>query len=159
MGVEGSQSTPGTTVLLSRLAKQLYRRCNEQQLGMHLRHLIALSYVRDHDGSPQQGLAEALCMDANNVVLLLNELEDLRYVARRRDPADRRRHLVDLTNAGRKALRAAERAQIDLEAEVLDALDAAERATLRELLARALYGSEPVATGDDTPLVPARAGG
>ena len=73
---------------------------------MHLRQLMALSYVRDHDGAPQQELAEALCMDANNVVLLLNELEDLGYVTRRRDPSDRRRHLVDLTPAGRKALAA-----------------------------------------------------
>ena len=67
----------GSMVLLTRLAKQVYRRSNEELLGMHLRHLVALSYVRDHDGAPQQELAEALCMDANNVVLLLNELEDL----------------------------------------------------------------------------------
>ena len=32
-------------------------------------------------------------MDANNVVLLLNELEQPGYVARLRDPDDRRRHL------------------------------------------------------------------
>ena len=63
--------------LLTRLAKQVYRRSNEELLGMHMRHLMALSYVRDHDGGPQQELAEALCMDANNVVLLLNELEEL----------------------------------------------------------------------------------
>ena len=50
--------------------------------------------MRDHDGCPQQELADALCMDANNVVLLLNELEELGYVARLRDPHDRRRHLV-----------------------------------------------------------------
>ena len=80
---------PGSMVLLTRLAKQVYRRSSEELLGMHLRLLMALSYVRDHDGTPQQELAEALCMDANNVVLLLNELEDLGYVARRRDPDDR----------------------------------------------------------------------
>ena len=57
---------------------------------MQLRHLVALSYMRDHDGCPQQELAEAFCMDANNVVLLLNELEELGYVsapARPRRPA------------------------------------------------------------------------
>ena len=79
-------------VLLTRLAKQVYRRSSEELLGMHLRLLMALSYVRDHDGCPQQELAEALCMDANNVVLLLNELEELGYVTRLRDPSDRRRH-------------------------------------------------------------------
>ena len=96
---KGSGCAPGSMVLMSRLAKQFYRRSDETQLGMHLRHLIALAYVRDHDGCPQQDLADAFCMDANNVVLLLNELEQLGYATRRRDPHDRRRHLVQLTGA------------------------------------------------------------
>jgi DNA-binding MarR family transcriptional regulator len=135
-------------VLLTRLAKQVYRRSDEELLGMHLRLLMALSYVRDHDGAPQQELAEALCMDANNVVLLLNELEDLGHVTRRRDPVDRRRHLVELTQAGSRALTDAERAQETIEDEVLQALDASERATLWQLLTRALQGAEPDAEAD-----------
>jgi DNA-binding MarR family transcriptional regulator len=130
-------------VLLTRLAKQVYRRSNDELLGMQLRHLVALSYVRDHDACPQHELAEAFCMDANNVVLLLNELEQLGYVTRLRDPSDRRRHLVQLTPAGRRALSLAERAQEAIEDEVLQALDASERATLWRLLTRALYGAEP----------------
>jgi len=110
---------------------------------MHMRHLMALSYVRDHDGGPQQELAEALCMDANNVVLLLNELEQLGYVGRRRDPSDRRRHLVDLTSLGAKALEKAEHRQETIEDDVLQALDREERATLWRLLGRALRGAEP----------------
>ncbi len=134
---------PGSMVLLTRLAKQVYRRSSEELLGMHLRLLMALSYVRDHDGAPQQELAEALCMDANNVVLLLNELEDLGYVARLRDPHDRRRHLVEITKRGASALQGAERAQETIEDEVLQALDPDERATLWKLLTRALQGAEP----------------
>jgi len=110
---------------------------------MHLRLLMALSYLRDHDQAPQQELAEALCMDANNVVLLLNELEELGHVARRRDPEDRRRHLVELTTEGRRALARAERAQEGIEDEVLQALDPSERAVLWQLLTRALQGAEP----------------
>jgi len=130
-------------VLLTRLAKQVYRRSSEELLGMHLRLLMALSYLRDHDQAPQQELAEALCMDANNVVLLLNELEELGHVARRRDPEDRRRHLVELTTQGRRALARAERAQEGIEDEVLQALDPSERAVLWQLLTRALQGAEP----------------
>jgi len=141
---QSHQPAPGALVLLTRLAKQVYRRSDEQLLGMHLRLYVALSFVRDHDGGPQQELADALCMDANNVVLLLNELEDLGYVTRRRDPQDRRRHLVDLTEAGCGALAAAEKAQEGVEADVLRGLDPAERAILRELLARALREAEPV---------------
>jgi DNA-binding MarR family transcriptional regulator len=133
---------PGSMVLLTRLAKQVYRRSTDELLGMHLRHLMTLSYLRDHGDAPQQELAEAFCMDANNVVLLLNELEDRGHIARRRDPADRRRHRVELTRAGRRALVGAERAQESIEDEVLGALDPEERATLWRLLTRALYGSE-----------------
>lgn len=141
---------PGSMVLLTRLAKQVYRRSDEELLGMHLRLLMALSYVRDHDGTPQQELAEALCMDANNVVLLLNELEDLGYVARRRDPHDRRRHLVELTDQGGDALTRAERAQETIEDEVLQALDPSERALLWDLLTRALQGAEPDTADTET---------
>ena len=137
----------GSMVLLTRLAKQVYRRSNEELLGMHLRLLITLSYLRDHDGCPQQELAEVLCMDANNVVLLLNELEDVGHIARVRDPLDRRRHRVELTKQGVRALTRAESAQETIEDEVLQALDSSERATLWRLLTRALHGAEP-AEGD-----------
>ncbi|HEY4429006.1 MAG TPA: MarR family winged helix-turn-helix transcriptional regulator [Solirubrobacteraceae bacterium] len=147
MGAE-SGCAPGAMVLTSRLAKQFYRRGDEALLGMQLRHLIALAYVRDHDACPQQDLADAFCMDANNVVLLLNELEQLGYVSRLRDPDDRRRHLVQLTASGRGALERTERTQAAIENEVLQALDPEERETLRRLLTRALQGAE----SDDQPI-------
>jgi DNA-binding MarR family transcriptional regulator len=128
-------------VLLTRLAKVLFRRSDEDRLGMRLRWYVAMSFLNDHDGASQQALGEALCVDANNLVLLLNELEAAEYAERRRDPLDRRRHLVHITAAGRRALDRAERAQEAVEDDVLAALDADERATLRELLARALDGA------------------
>jgi DNA-binding MarR family transcriptional regulator len=143
MNATSGVCAPGSMVLLTRLAKQVYRRSSEELLGMHLRHLMTLSYLRDHNCCPQQELAEALCMDANNVVLLLNELEDREHIARRRDPGDRRRHLVELTAAGRGALKSAENAQESIEDEVLHGLDPEERAILWQLLTRALYSSEP----------------
>ncbi|HEY7829452.1 MAG TPA: MarR family transcriptional regulator [Solirubrobacteraceae bacterium] len=149
MNDEARACAPTSMVLLTRLAKQVYRRSSEELLGIHMRLLMALSYVRDHDNAPQQELAEALCMDANNVVLLLNELEDLGYVTRRRDPHDRRRHLVELTDEGSRALTSAERAQETIEDDVLRALDPSERAILWQLLTRALQGAEP-----DVPPVP-----
>lgn len=141
---------PGTLVLLTRLAKQAYRRSDERELGLHLRHLVALSYMRDHEACPQQDLADAFCMDANNVVLLLNELEALGYASRLRDPCDRRRHLVQLTQAGTDALAHAETAEGATEDTIFAALSDAERATLHELLSRSLRGIEP-ADGEAAP--------
>jgi DNA-binding MarR family transcriptional regulator len=138
-----SRCAPGSMVLLTRLAKQVYRRTSEEQLGMQLRHLVALTFLRDHAACPQQDLADAFCMDANNVVLLLNELEQLGYATRQRDPLDRRRHVVQLTQLGATALEGAERAQETVEDDVLQALDGDERRILWQLLTRALRGVEP----------------
>jgi DNA-binding MarR family transcriptional regulator len=139
-------------ILLPRLAKQVMRRVSPELLGMDLRLLMGLSYLGDHDGAPQQELVDALCMDAKNVVLLLNELEDCGYLVRRRDPEDRRRHRVLITGAGRQALDRARGAMDAVENEVLQALDADERATLLTLLARALHGVEHV-DGSDQPVL------
>ncbi|HEX7292595.1 MAG TPA: MarR family transcriptional regulator [Conexibacter sp.] len=137
----GVVHAPGAMVLLTRLAKVVYRRSGEELLGMRLRQFVALSFLSERDGASQQTLAETLCIDANNVVLLLNELEAAGHVERRRDPHDRRRHLVHVTAAGRRAIERAERGQESVEDEVLAALAPDERATLRDLLARALAGS------------------
>jgi len=42
---------------------------------MRLRHFVVLSYIAERGRVPQQDLADVFCMDANNLVLLLNELE------------------------------------------------------------------------------------
>lgn len=137
-------------MLLPRLTKQIVRRSSSELLGMDLRLLMALSYLGDHDGAPQQELVDALCMDAKNVVLLLNDLDDLGHLERRRDPEDRRRHRVHITDAGRQALQRAARVQESIEDEVLNGLDPEERATLWTLLTKAVRGAEPVteAAGD-----------
>lgn len=141
----GTLHAPGSMVLLTRLAKDVYRRSGEHQLGMRLRLFVALSLVSDHDGVAQQTLGEALGLDANNLVLLLNELEAAELIERRRDPSDRRRHVVHITDAGRRALEHGERAQESVEEQVLSALSPDERATLRDLLRRALDGAAPPA--------------
>ena len=128
----------GSIVLLMRLARVVYRRSSKELLGIHLKELATLAYLRDHEEASQQALTQALMLDANSCVLLLNELETSGYAERRRDPDDRRRHIVALTAAGRQALERAERAQESIEDEVLAALGPEDRAALRSLLSRVL---------------------
>jgi DNA-binding MarR family transcriptional regulator len=132
---------PGSIVLLTRLARVVFRRSTEELLGIRLKHLMALTYLREHELASQQTFSEDMHLDANNCVLLLNELEALGFATRQRDPSDRRRHLLTLTRPGRIALERAERAQETIEGDVLGALDADERATLNDLLSRALAGT------------------
>jgi DNA-binding MarR family transcriptional regulator len=135
-----STSTAGTITLLTRLAKIVHRRTPEELLGMSLRHFVVLSYLAERGRVPQQELAEVFCMDASNLVLLLNELEDDSLVRRDRDPDDRRRHLVEITDPGLAALAKAQDAREVIEDDVLGPLDADERETLRRLLIKALDG-------------------
>src|SRR5919201_3509151 len=139
--MEPVTAAPGTITLLTRLAKLVYRRTPEERLGMRFRQFVVLSYLSEHNGVQQQELGETLCMDSNNLVLLLNELEAAGYAHRRRDPDDRRRHIVELTDGGRKALRRAEQGRESVEDDVLRALDSDERDELRRLLEKALAGA------------------
>jgi DNA-binding MarR family transcriptional regulator len=141
--------------LLPRLSKQVMRRSSPERLGLDLRLVMALSYLGDHDETPQQELVDALCMDAKNVVLLLNELEERGYLIRQRDAVDRRRHNVHITAEGREALARAGQAMEEVENQVLQALDAEERATLWKLLARALHVVEDADEVDVPALAPA----
>ena len=130
-------ASTGTLPLLIQLTKSIYPRATDEVLGMKLKAYLALARLRDGQMS-QSELCTSMHMDPNNCVLMLNELEASEYVERRRDPADRRRHIVVLTEAGREALAGAERAMVGLEAEVLGALTPEERERLHGLLTRAL---------------------
>ena len=134
----GQEQAAGTIVLLTRLARVVFLRSSVDLVGMNLRNMVVLAYLRDHPGVSQQAMTEHLSMDSNTGVLVLNDLEDLEYAERRRDPADRRRHLVDITDAGLEALEQAEIAQGSIEDEILGGLSASERAEFRRLLVKAL---------------------
>jgi DNA-binding MarR family transcriptional regulator len=70
------------------------------------------------------------------MVALLDGLESKGLVARQPDPADRRRNVVVLTDAGRRALKDAKAASNRAERQLLAALSPSEAAQLRDLLSR-----------------------
>jgi DNA-binding MarR family transcriptional regulator len=129
--------------LLDHLARRMRLRAEAvlAPLGLRPRHLVALTVLRDRGGSTQQALGATLEMDGTNVVGLLNELEARKLVERRRSPEDRRRHVVELTDAGATQLAKVEVALSALEDEVLGALDESQRETLYNLLQRAANGA------------------
>lgn len=132
------QRDGGFVSLLTQIHKAINRRTGEEVLGMRFKPYMTLGYIRDHPGGTQQELESALFMDANSVVLILNELEAAQFSIRKRDPNDRRRHIVEITPAGRRALERADKARESLEDEVLHGLSEEERKALRRLLERVL---------------------
>jgi MarR family transcriptional regulator, temperature-dependent positive regulator of motility len=155
----GTATKPGSLVLLTRLARAVFARTTEEVLGMKLKQYSLLSDLRDCGGAlPQQTLCGAMHLDPNYVVLLLNELEDAGFAERRRDPADRRRHIVELTPAGERALERAEAGMQSVEDEVLSGLSEKQRVELGRLLRQALDSARADAEAAARTSEPATAG-
>jgi DNA-binding MarR family transcriptional regulator len=106
-------------------------------LGLRKRQVVALMILWEHGAITQSALGETLRLDPANLVGLLNELEDQGLLDRRRDPEDRRRHIVELTPEGIAALERAQEALAGVQAYMLAELDEEERCQLHELLVRA----------------------
>src|ERR1700761_2608792 len=100
---------------------------------LRARHLIALKLLGEHGPMTQHAVGTALSLDPSNVVGLLNELEERGLVVRRRDPADRRRHIVELSPQGDKELGLANARLSGVEDDLLRALTIQERETLYEM--------------------------
>ncbi len=107
-------------------------------LGIDHRELGILLLVGDHAPTSQQQSARRLGVDRTTMVALIDTLERKGLVTRHPDARDRRRNVVDLTDAGRDVLRDARRASDAAESAFLAPLSAAAADDLRSALQRAL---------------------
>jgi DNA-binding MarR family transcriptional regulator len=99
------------------------------------RHVTVLLHL-EADSACQQELVGILEVDPSVLVSILNDLERAAMIERRRDPADRRRHIVEITEAGVTALKEVDTALEAVEEELFGGLSPSERETLGELLER-----------------------
>jgi len=128
---------PTTGMLLVKLGRVAEARFKEALKPTELtpKHLGVLFEVRANPTS-QQLLCETIDVDASKLVGILNDLEEDGLIVRRRDPEDRRRHIVELTKEARARLEKAEKLAKAVEVEFFAGLGEDERAQLRLLLAR-----------------------
>lgn len=100
------------------------------------RQAQALLVLRTRGPISQQVLGEEMEMDPSTLVLLLNALEQDGLVVRQRDPTDRRRHIVAITDDGLERRATADAAVTAIEDRLLQDLEPADREQLRSLLLR-----------------------
>src|SRR2546421_7410394 len=105
-----------------------------EPFGIRPRHVAALIELRDRGELTQQSLCGQLHLDPTNLVAILNELEERGFATRRRDPEDRRRHLVEVSKKGIALIEKVSEVMDGVEADLLDDLEPAEREQLEGLL-------------------------
>src|SRR4051794_3907707 len=115
--------------------------------GLKPGHAHVLKMLNDQGPLSQQAILEAIGVDPSVLVSLLNDLEGDDLAVRRRNPTDRRRHIVELTTKGRKLAGAMDDAIAASEAELFADLTTAEIGTLCGLLKR-LRGPQADCTGE-----------
>jgi DNA-binding MarR family transcriptional regulator len=124
------------TLLMIKLGRITMHRFTEalEPFGIRPRHVAALIELRDRGEVTQQSLCGQLHLDPTNLVAILNELERRGFATRRRDPEDRRRHLVEVSKKGLAVIDRASEVMDGVEEDLLDGLEPAEREQLEGLL-------------------------
>ena len=128
----------GCGLLLVRLARASAWRLSRSlaDSGLRWTEFAVLHHLEAQGPSSQRDLALALRIQPSNIVGLLDELERRRLLTRAPDPRDRRRHRVQLTARGLRAVTLAREATQRAEADVLAPLSPAERRDFHDLLVR-----------------------
>jgi DNA-binding MarR family transcriptional regulator len=101
-----------------------------------------LALLREGPALRQGRIADSLGIDPSQLVGELDQLEANKLVERRRDPLDRRRHMVAITPKGEKELVKLRRVVRRIEDEYLAPLDAKSREQLHKLLLRIAEGQD-----------------
>ena len=144
----------GSAFLLARLGRVAARQLGERlaETGLKPPEAVILTTLRDVGPMTQQALGERLHIDPSNLVAFLNALEEEELVVRRRDPDDRRRHIVEITDQGLERCPACLGPVAELEDELLAGLSDQEQRVLNRMLSRILATmpvEEPPATDSD----------
>ncbi len=138
-----------TPFLLKRLGAAAKERSLEAFASTKLnpQHYAVLSLLEEGTRETQATVADALGYDRSHLVGLLDELEEQELIERRRDPVDRRRHLVSLTPVGMTTLGQLRAISKQVERDFLAPLDPEQRRTLHTLLLELTAYHDPRCAG------------
>jgi DNA-binding MarR family transcriptional regulator len=134
-----------TAYLIARLGFTFKARAIEsaEKAGFSLYDYSVLELLAEEARETQATIADALNVDRGQMVGVLDRLEERGLIERKRDPEDRRRHVVSLTPEGRRALTLLRATMRRLQEDLLGPLDPKQRTTLHELLTQVASYHDP----------------
>jgi DNA-binding MarR family transcriptional regulator len=134
-----------TGYLLARLglAYKAQATAKAEESGFELYDYSVLAILGEGARETQATIADALTLDPSRLVALLDSLEEREMVMRQRDPHDRRRHVVSITDTGRTELARLRAIVRQLEDDFFAPLDAATREALHPILVALATQNDP----------------
>lgn len=134
---------PATSYLVAQAHYRLCRVGNRllAETGMRTRHFGAMAALEELAPCPQQRFARRIDVSEPAAVQIVEELVRLGLVTRGRDPRDRRRYALELTDLGRSRLGFLREVVNRLRSEVIDLVGAEGERELHALLGKLLVGT------------------
>jgi DNA-binding MarR family transcriptional regulator len=128
----------GSGLLIMRLARAAGWRLGRglADSGLRWADFAVLHHLEAQGAVAQRELASALRIQPSNIVAMLDELQGRGLLTRAPDPGDRRRHRVQLTARGLRAVTLAREAARRAEADLLAPLSPSERREFHAMLVR-----------------------
>lgn len=103
------------------------------QVGLLPNQHAILSALEELGPTHQKMLAKRIVLDPGDIVAYLDGLQEGEYIVRERDPSDRRRQTVTITDAGRELLTESDVLLDRVEEDTFSVLNDRERAELVRL--------------------------
>jgi DNA-binding MarR family transcriptional regulator len=128
--------------LIARVGQEVTARFRRalRPLDLRAQEFIVLKQLEAMGPTSQGALADAVGVDYSNLATLVAALCDRLLIDRKRDEADRRRYVLELSPPGQRLVERADRAIAAGEDELFGALDPAEREAFTALLRRVADG-------------------